>query len=722
MSGDNLVDLDHEDEEEFIVESRLSLLAGFKRHFRYKSAEGLLSSHGLRLLDYACDACMVYPDRPVDLWSQVEREVVSHGATPYLAYLHYRLRQVQAAAIRGGRKGNVLLAAVQAPLSWVSRKMRNRLGTTAMAALEVALELWLAVTASPQARWTNFCTTRSSALLQEELRQQAAVVWRFILDRGVEAPEEFNACQTHRATLAVLRRQLAFVEQLGHLGAIEEEEQDALAELLEDKLGHLERRGPRWRAPGITEVLARVPFLEGVPDETAIWLRAYGEMSDFRPGQCIVPPNMPGVPGVWIVLSGLVRVVVTRGASLETHYVGVGGQFGLYSSLMPRRTPSFDLVAAYAEGNALGRGPVLLQLPLRVLQGIRQKAGEGRGPFQDLLVNMHRQAAIQAFDWLADDIIRGLAAHLESAVDAAIRAARAAPDPRAARRLRWLVDALLAPAAAAAATDEVADAVGVAAAASSGSGAVAGIVASVGARSLWEVIEGGNKEVVSRIIADRAREASEQLRRSLCGADVLVVAPGERFSQSSSAALLGGGLTPSGPESAAAAAKWWGAAPRPDWWRPTTAPAAAPAGGAAVGAAGVHVAGGAGGEGGGGQGAVSLRKLAAPTLMAWAPELFEPLDGRRLYAPRQLTFRAGAQGAVLLVVPADASSAGSDGGRSPRKADGAAAAGGSPVVGARGGGGGGGGAARDLLGGRRMVSSKAMRSGVNQAHADSHMG
>jgi hypothetical protein len=32
-------------------------------------------------------------------------------------------------------------------------------------------------------------------------------------------------------------------------------------------------------------------------------------------------PQMPGVPGVWIVLSGLVRVVVTRGASLETHYV-----------------------------------------------------------------------------------------------------------------------------------------------------------------------------------------------------------------------------------------------------------------------------------------------------------------------------------------------------------------------------------------------------------------
>ena len=36
--------------------------------------------------------------------------------------------------------------------------------------------------------------------------------------------------------LAVLRRQLVFVEQLGRMGAIEEEEQEALGELLEEKL------------------------------------------------------------------------------------------------------------------------------------------------------------------------------------------------------------------------------------------------------------------------------------------------------------------------------------------------------------------------------------------------------------------------------------------------------------------------------------------------------
>jgi len=49
---------------------------------------------------------------------------------------------------------------------------------------------------------------------QEELRQQADVVWRFIMDRQIEAPDEFCSLQTHRAMLAVARRQLAFVEHL----------------------------------------------------------------------------------------------------------------------------------------------------------------------------------------------------------------------------------------------------------------------------------------------------------------------------------------------------------------------------------------------------------------------------------------------------------------------------------------------------------------------------
>jgi hypothetical protein len=52
---------------------------------------------------------------------------------------------------------------------------------------------------------------------QEELRAQADTVWRFIMDRQIEAPDEFASLQTHRVQLAVARRQLAFVEQLSEV-------------------------------------------------------------------------------------------------------------------------------------------------------------------------------------------------------------------------------------------------------------------------------------------------------------------------------------------------------------------------------------------------------------------------------------------------------------------------------------------------------------------------
>lgn len=49
----------------------MSLLAGLKRHFRFKAAEGLLSATSLRLLDYACDACLSKPGMPLDFFKTV---------------------------------------------------------------------------------------------------------------------------------------------------------------------------------------------------------------------------------------------------------------------------------------------------------------------------------------------------------------------------------------------------------------------------------------------------------------------------------------------------------------------------------------------------------------------------------------------------------------------------------------------------------------------------
>lgn len=53
-------------------------------------------------------------------------------------------------------------------------------------------------------------------------------VWRFILEREVEAPERFQAIQSYRATMAVLRQQALFVEQLFETGVVDEMEKEEL--------------------------------------------------------------------------------------------------------------------------------------------------------------------------------------------------------------------------------------------------------------------------------------------------------------------------------------------------------------------------------------------------------------------------------------------------------------------------------------------------------------
>jgi hypothetical protein len=49
----------------------MSLLAGLKRHFRFKAAEGLLSKNSLRMLEYACDAALSRPGIPLSIWKEV---------------------------------------------------------------------------------------------------------------------------------------------------------------------------------------------------------------------------------------------------------------------------------------------------------------------------------------------------------------------------------------------------------------------------------------------------------------------------------------------------------------------------------------------------------------------------------------------------------------------------------------------------------------------------
>jgi hypothetical protein len=56
-----------------------------------------------------------------------------------------------------------------------------------------------------------------------------------------------------------------------------------------------------------------------------------------------------GPPGVFIVLSGLVKVELLRCKQHSSYFVGVGGSVGYLSSLLGRDLPGVALVAAFAQ-------------------------------------------------------------------------------------------------------------------------------------------------------------------------------------------------------------------------------------------------------------------------------------------------------------------------------------------------------------------------------------
>ncbi len=45
--------------------------------------------------------------------------------------------------------------------------------------------------------------------MMPQVKSESKKVWRFIIEREIEAPARFQAIQTHRAAMAILRQQVA---------------------------------------------------------------------------------------------------------------------------------------------------------------------------------------------------------------------------------------------------------------------------------------------------------------------------------------------------------------------------------------------------------------------------------------------------------------------------------------------------------------------------------
>ncbi|KAK9785975.1 hypothetical protein WJX73_007453 [Symbiochloris irregularis] len=237
--------------------------------------------------------------------------------------------------------------------------------------LEVAMEYMLALLHSPQVQLLR----HHDALrpLQEEVRQDLQQVWGFIVEREVEAPSRFQAIQSYRATMAVLRQQQQFIKQLFDSGVVEETERDELARPLQEKERRLTQKGPVWKAPTFIEVLRSIPFLKHTPKRVVETLYRHGRLKVYK-----------------------------------------SGVYGLYTALTGGQLPGE--VHAVAQGNALGRGPLVFELRQSGIRLIRKQAAAGIAAYEQIEVDMFRMAALYILERLKPQLMAHLLLCLTPAV------------------------------------------------------------------------------------------------------------------------------------------------------------------------------------------------------------------------------------------------------------------------------------------------------------------
>ena len=69
-------------------------------------------------------------------------------------------------------------------------------------------------------------------------------------------------------------------------------------------------------------------------------------------------------PGIFLVVWGMVRGVVDVGQGQDAEfYMGTGGAIGLMASVIGAYVPGIMAKSVFAEGNAMGRGPIILHIP-----------------------------------------------------------------------------------------------------------------------------------------------------------------------------------------------------------------------------------------------------------------------------------------------------------------------------------------------------------------------
>eukprot|EP00798_Chlamydomonas_sp_ICE-L_P011079 gene11079-18688_t len=406
-----------------LQEFRARLLTGLKQYYKGKFVEGTLSSDAYKILLFCCDSSHHHHEHPVDLWELAKKEISFGGITQAENVVANKMRKWEIAA-KNGKLGKIGGWLVPPLLFLPLLGLSAHLDTIRLVSLETAVELWISLTTSLQTQWLEY-SGLYGAMLLDEVQESADGAWGHIVERRIEMPETFQAIQTYRASVSLLSQQKAFILEMSEGGMIEDKESKSIVEIINKRFqmsegGMIEDKeskstdeiinksfqaGPQHQRQSVKAILLGTSFLRGINPKVVDWIRRNCTMKSHKAGECIWEhehtKDDSSSACVFIVISGVVRMMMQIEDDLVPMYLGSGGVGGVINVVLQDYVPGVSMVAAYAEGNSFGRGPVVLRLPKELFTAMRHYSrDEGLRSYQHLELNLHRTAASNVLDLL----------------------------------------------------------------------------------------------------------------------------------------------------------------------------------------------------------------------------------------------------------------------------------------------------------------------------------
>lgn len=228
--------------------------------------------------------------------------------------------------------------------------------------------------------------------------------------------------------MALLRMQLHYVEELFETGMIDEAEHHSMADPIDKKTRHLEIVGPVWRPPPPKAVLRSLPLIASLSEPSFRRIWEAGALREFRSGQVIWTATdlvrrtaCAQGPGAFVVLSGVVkRVYIRPDGTRREYFQSAGGVVGVLLCSTGSKLPGTEI--AIAEGNTLGKGPVVFHVPQPYVKTILVRAAQGDGEMNRIVEELLRLSAAYVVESMQPDMVETVSNHMAAVMEPAAAA------------------------------------------------------------------------------------------------------------------------------------------------------------------------------------------------------------------------------------------------------------------------------------------------------------